>query len=85
MVFGEDEDEVKTLDFAKASLMKSSSDDTPMMRDSGGGGGGHSCFISGTMVLLSDGNTKPIEDMKKGDLVLSYNEVLGENQVCEVL
>lgn len=75
-----------------------SSKEIPMMRgDSPGGGGGHSppdgggggssggsCFTAGTPILLSDGTTKSIEKMEKGDLVLSYNEESGENQVCQV-
>lgn len=77
-----------------------SSEEIPMMRgDSPGGGGGHSpshggssgsgssdssCFTAGTPILLSDGTTKSIEKMEKGDLVLSYNEESGENQVCQV-
>jgi hypothetical protein len=64
-------------------------DETPMMRgDSPGDGGSHdpppTCFTAGTPILLSDGTTKSIEKMEKGDLVLSYNEESGENQVCRV-
>jgi len=42
------------------------------------------CFTSGTQVLLANGQTKSIEDMCVGDLVLSYNEELGENQTSAV-
>ena len=67
----------------KMASMESS---TPVVRgDTGGGGGSHPCFVAGTQVLLSDGQTKNIEEMEKGDLVLSYNEETSENQVGEVL
>ena len=46
----------------------------------GGGGGGSStptyysgCFAKGTSILMSDGSSKPIEDVKVGDTVVSYN------------
>ncbi|MBM3248005.1 MAG: hypothetical protein FJZ10_01070 [Candidatus Omnitrophica bacterium] len=37
---------------------------------SGGGG----CFLAGTPILMSDGSTKPIEKVKVGDEVLSFDE-----------
>ena len=45
---------------------------------SGGGGGGGSsfsmtCFAKGTSILMSDGNSKLIEDVRIGDTVVSYN------------
>ncbi len=33
-----------------------------------------SCFLAGTPIALSDGTEKPIEDIKVGDVVLSYDE-----------
>jgi len=33
------------------------------------------CFLAGTKVLMADGSYKNIEDVKIGDLVLSYDEV----------
>ena len=36
------------------------------------------CFVAGTPVWMSDGLTKPIEQIKIGDLVLSKNEKTGE-------
>ena len=36
------------------------------------------CFVAGTPVWMSDGTTKPIEQVKTGDLVLSKNEKTGE-------
>jgi RHS repeat-associated protein len=37
---------------------------------SGGGG----CFLAGTPILMADGTNKPIEKVKVGDLVLSFDE-----------
>lgn len=36
------------------------------------------CFVAGTPVWMGDGTTKPIEQVKVGDLVLSKNEQTGE-------
>lgn len=36
-----------------------------------------SCFIAGTEILLSDGNSKPIEEISVGDKILSFNEKSG--------
>lgn len=76
----------KSISEPEPKLMMSKSDGTtPMVRaDSGSGGGGHSCFVAGTQVLLPDGKSKSIEEMEKGDLVVSYNEETGENQISEV-
>jgi hypothetical protein len=38
---------------------------------SGSGGGG--CFEAGTQVTMADGSFRNIEDIKKGDIVKSYN------------
>ena len=35
------------------------------------------CFIDGTLVQMADGTTKPIEQIKQGDLVLSKDETTG--------
>ena len=32
------------------------------------------CFLAGTKVLMADGSTKPIEEIKAGDQVLAYDE-----------
>jgi len=32
------------------------------------------CFLAGTLITLSDGTEKPIEDIEVGDVVLSYDE-----------
>jgi len=39
------------------------------MRESGTG-----CFAAGTMISMFDGAAKPIEDIRKGDFVVSYTE-----------
>ena len=36
------------------------------------------CFVVGTLVWMNDGTTKPIEQVKVGDTVLSKNEKTGE-------
>ena len=53
-------------------------------RDGGGGGGGKSCFVAGTLVRVLDGY-KNIEDIQKGDLVLSYNIDKKINEYSEVV
>ena len=50
----------------------------------GGGGKGKSCFVAGTLVSTW-GGFKPIEQIKKGNIVLSYNEQTGLNEYSEVL
>lgn len=50
----------------------------------GGGGGGRSCFVAGTLIT-TDASFKSIEQIQKGDIVLSYNERLGLNEYSEVL
>ena len=55
-------------------------------RRSGGGGGGgkKSCFVAGTLISTSLG-FRPIEQIQKGDMVLSYNTLLKRNEYSEVL
>jgi len=36
-------------------------------------GGAQPCFLAGTQILISEGNTKNIEDLQIGDSVLSYD------------
>jgi hypothetical protein len=43
----------------------------------GTGGGETGCFTAGTLVLLADGEKKPIESVKVGDSVLSCEEATG--------
>ena len=51
---------------------------------SSGGGGGGSCFVAGTPVRMC-GYFQNIEDVKVGNIVLSYNEKLKCNQYSVVL
>jgi intein/homing endonuclease len=44
-----------------------------------------SCFIAGTEVTLHDGDTKNIEDVVEGDVVLSFNEETKEQEPKEVV
>ena len=56
-------------------------------RSSGGGGGGgkgKSCFVAGTLISTSFG-FKPIEQIQKGNIVLSYNELSHQNEYSIVL
>jgi RHS repeat-associated protein len=39
-----------------------------------GGGGGGQCFVAGTQVVLADGTTKAIQDIRPGDKVRSRSE-----------
>ena len=45
---------------------------------SGGGGGSGSCFIAGTPITLTDWSTKPIELIKVGDCLQSFDSERGE-------
>ena len=42
------------------------------------------CFVPGTQVKMADGKTKNIEDVKVGDMVLSYNEKTKKYENCAV-
>lgn len=50
----------------------------------GGGGGKRSCFVAGTLITTQT-SFKPIEQIQKGDIVLSYNEQIGFNQYSKVV
>jgi len=50
----------------------------------GGGGGGGGCFLAGTPILLADGSTKPIEEIKPKDKILGFNEKTERTQEDEV-
>lgn len=55
-------------------------------RSNGGSSGGGSCpvgnsFVPGTKVLMADGTTKPIEQVKGGDKVVATDEKTGETRV----
>ena len=47
-------------------------------------GGKGSCFVAGTLIT-TDSSFKPIEQIQKDDIVLSYNEKLGMNEYSKVL
>ena len=49
----------------------------------GGGGGGGSCFVAGTLVSTNNGFIN-IENIKIGDIVLSYNEKTKQNEYSKV-
>ncbi|MGA5711384.1 polymorphic toxin-type HINT domain-containing protein, partial [Streptomyces cellulosae] len=51
--------------------------------DSGKAGGGGSCnsFVPGTKVLMADGTTKPIEEVKAGDKVVATDPETGETRI----
>ena len=51
---------------------------------SGGSGSGGSCFVAGTLITLYN-QYKTIENIKKGDTVLSYNEQLNINEYSKVV
>ena len=40
--------------------------------------GGGTCLAAGTMITLADGSKKAVEDLRKGDLVMSYDHLTGE-------
>ncbi|MDR2091177.1 MAG: InlB B-repeat-containing protein [Clostridiales bacterium] len=42
------------------------------------------CFASGTMILMSDGTQKPIENIKRGDMIMSWNFITGELEATPV-
>jgi hypothetical protein len=75
----------------KGSVKKSNSGGTknrnassPRSSGGGGGGGKKSCFVAGTLISTSLG-FRPIEQIQKGDIVLSYNRSLKLNEYSEVL
>lgn len=49
----------------------------------GGGGGGGGCFASGTSILTVRGNL-PIEQLHKGDLIISYNFKSNQPEVSKI-
>ena len=51
----------------------------------GGGGKGKSCFIAGTLVSIRNNEYQYIEDIRRGDIVLSYNEKTRRNEYSQVL
>lgn len=52
---------------------------------SGGGGGGGACFLAGTPVWMEDGSTVPIERVRVGDRVISYDLREKRNVTAQVV
>lgn len=42
------------------------------------------CFASGTLITMADGNTKPIEEIKQGDMIISWNFITGKLEAMPV-
>lgn len=63
---------------------KASRASRPSSGGGGGGGKGKSCFVAGTLISTSL-EFKPIEQIQKGDIVLSYNELSHQNEYSTVL
>ena len=40
--------------------------------------GGGSCLAAGTLITLANGTKKPVEDLRKGDIVMSFDHLTGE-------
>ncbi|MFC8504971.1 polymorphic toxin-type HINT domain-containing protein [Streptomyces sp. NPDC057411] len=82
----------KEADAAKAAAKKAdeaAADAAKKVERGGDGGGGGSCavrnsFTPETKVLLVDGSTKAIKDLKPGDKVLSTNEKTGKTAAKNV-
>jgi len=53
--------------------------------DDDGGGGDTCCFPAGTMITMADGSLKPIENVKIGEYVLSYDIQSSQLTTCKVL
>jgi hypothetical protein len=47
--------------------------------------GGCGCLLEGTAITMSDGTTRPVETIAKGDRVLAYDAVAGSMTSSEVL
>jgi hypothetical protein len=45
---------------------------------------GGRCFVAGTLVWMADGTTKPVEEVKSGDWVLSRDPVTGKVSASQV-
>ena len=58
-------------------------EDTGSDHDDGGGGGG-SCLAAGTLVLMADGEFKPIESVIVGDMVMAYDFVSDRRHAARV-
>ena len=47
--------------------------------------GGDSCLAAGTLITLADGSKKAVEDLRKGDLVMSFDHLTGQITYREVI
>jgi hypothetical protein len=43
------------------------------------------CFVKGSLVSMADGSFRPIEQLREGDVVLSYNQSTEETEPAEIL
>ena len=53
-------------------------DGTLTKLESSSGGGNTTCLAAGTMITLADGSKKAVEDLRKGDMVMSFDHLTGE-------
>ncbi|MBQ3875587.1 MAG: hypothetical protein II728_09435 [Bacteroidaceae bacterium] len=42
------------------------------------------CFLAGTKILMSDNSTKNIEEIKRGDKILTFNKLTNKKEVATV-
>ena len=42
------------------------------------------CFVAGTKILMSDNSTKNIEEIKRGDKILTFNKLTNKKEVATV-
>ncbi len=49
------------------------------------GGGSDNCIAAGTMITLADGSKKAVEDLRKGDMVMSFDHLTGEITYKDVI
>ncbi len=48
-------------------------------------GGGGTCLAAGTMITLADGTKRAVEDLRKGDKVMSFDHLTGEITCSDVI
>lgn len=47
--------------------------------------GAYSCLVEGTMITMADGTLKPVENIRKGDMVLAFNHFTGEYEPTPII
>lgn len=52
---------------------------------SSGGGGGGDCLAEGTLITMAGGSKKPVENIRKGDLVMAFDHLTGQITYKEVI